>query len=166
MNDDRRTEIEFESARLEHATSIKQMETETNMIAGFANAAMRAPALAAAGGIAAMLGFYSANASVLRGTPAVASFNCALIWFFAAILACVIAPGAAYFSQGFFASSRGAQTHHFDRPFVRDTWKSKALRWAGTFFQICAICLTLCSMIALIAGGIAFIDVADFAARR
>jgi len=159
-------EIEFENARLAHAASNKSMETETSMVASFGNAAMRAPALAAPGGIAAILGFFSANAGILRGTIAVEAFNSALLWFFASIFSCVLAPGFAYFSQAFFVWFKGAQSHHFDRPFVRSTRKSRWFLYIGVGFQIGAICLTTLSIITLVIGGIAFMDVADFVARR
>lgn len=157
-------EVEFENARLAHAAVNKSMETETAMVATFGNAAMRAPALAAAGGIAAILGFFSANAGILRGTIAVDDFNSALLWFFASIFGCVLAPGFAYFSQGFFVWSKGAQSHHFERPFVRNTLRSRCFFCIGVVFQIGAICLTILSIIALVIGGIAFLEVADFIA--
>lgn len=156
-------EIEFENARLAHATANKSMEVETNIVPAFGNAAMRAPGIAAAGGIAAILGFYSANASVLRGTVALDDFNAALLWFFGSVLACVIAPGAAYFSQALFVQCRSERTHHFDRPFVRDTSKSTWLFRVGTVFQIAAILLTAAAIAALVCGGLAFMRVAVFA---
>lgn len=155
-------EIEFENARLAHSAANKSMEIETNMIATFGNAAMRAPGIAAAGGIAALLGFYSANGDVLRGSTAVEDFNSALLWFFGSVLACVAAPGAAYFSQLLFVHSKGEQTHHFDRPFIRGTRKSKLYFYLGATFQIVAIVLTLTAIVALVAGGMCFAEVARF----
>lgn len=155
-------EIEYENARLAHAAANKSMEVETNMIAAFGNAAMRAPGIAAAGGIAALLGFYSANGTVLRGTSAVEDFNSALIWFFGSVLTCVAAPASAYFSQLLFVHSKGEQTHHFERPFVRDTCKSKLRFRLGIAFQTIAILLTGTAVVALIIGGLFFAEVARF----
>ncbi|TYR30923.1 hypothetical protein FY036_15850 [Mesorhizobium microcysteis] len=165
MSSDERS-IEYESARLAHAAANKGMDSEMSMVAGFGNAAMRAPALAAAGGIAALLGFYSANAIALRGTTAVADFNAALLAFFIAVLACVAAPGCAYISQAFFIWSKGQETHHFDRPFVRETKKSKRLFAVGTLFQLGAALLTLGAIVALVIGGLSFMRLADFTASH
>ncbi|MEO4000281.1 hypothetical protein [Mesorhizobium sp. CAU 1732] len=156
-------DIEFESARLAHASAIKAIDVEVNMVSAFGNAAMRAPGIAAAGGIAALLGFYSANSDRLRGTPAVDEFNSALLWFFGAVLACVAAPSAAYVSQSFFVHSKGWATHHFERPFVRDSVTSKWLFCFGTVFQVLAVLLTIGATLALVFGGVHFMDVAAYA---
>jgi hypothetical protein len=155
-------DIKFEDARLAHAAANKSIEIEAAMVATFASAAMRAPALAGAGGIAAMLGFFSANAGTLRGTAAVEDFNSALFWFFASILGCVLAPGAAYFSQECFVWAREAQAQAKEPPFIRDTRRSNLLTLAGVGFQVFAISFTVVSICTLIAGGREFMNVANF----
>lgn len=148
-----------DAARLAHAHENKALELETNMVPGFASAAMRAPAIAAAGGIAAILGFYSANAEAIAAAARTRMFNDALMWFFISVLACVLAPSTAYFSQTFFSHGRSAKTHHLDeRPFVRDTRKSKTLRGLGIAFQVLSVVLVAGSIGALIAGGWMFLQ--------
>lgn len=155
-------EIEYENARLAHAAEIKGMEIENNMVANFANAAIRAPGVAAAGGIVALLGFYSANSNIIRGTSSLEDFNSALICFFASVVACVTSPGAAYFSQMLFVRSRAKRGHHFKRPFVRNTKLSIILFTIATFFQILTIALTVLSIVLLVKGGFYFYYVAEF----
>lgn len=148
-----------EAARLAHSLENKALEAEKAMIPGFANAAMRAPAIAAAGGIAAILGFYSANAEAIATEARTQLFNDALMWFFVSVLACVVAPSTAYFSQTFFAHGRPAKTHHLDeQPYVRDTGKSKALRGFGVAFQVMSVALVAGSIASLIAGGFLFLQ--------
>ncbi|ESX51343.1 hypothetical protein NLY43_18990 [Mesorhizobium sp. C416B] len=66
----------------------------------FSSDAMKAPALVSAAGVAAALGFYSANYDRLSQSPEnLQTFNSILFWLFASLLFIVCAPGFAYFSQ-------------------------------------------------------------------
>ena len=80
--------------------NMKAQEIHAKQIEAFSLAAMRAPALASAGGIAAMLGFLSANYARLEPVAGkLETVNAILFWFFVSAMLSVVAPGAAYFSQ-------------------------------------------------------------------
>lgn len=84
----------------------------SSQVLSFSNGAMRAPALVAAGGVAAALGFYSANYARLAAHPeALIAFNTVLYWLFASLLLTVVAPGLAYFGQICFSESYAAEEY-------------------------------------------------------
>ena len=83
-----------------------EQETTKRQSEAFAVLALKSPGFAAAGGIAAMLGFYSANYDHLQGIQEkLDAFNCGLtLWGFALFVS-VIAPGLAFLSQQFYLHS-------------------------------------------------------------
>ncbi|MCF6103848.1 hypothetical protein [Mesorhizobium muleiense] len=155
----------IEHARIAHESHRASTSSAYSVLSQFANTAMRAPAVASAGGIAVLLGFYSANSSVLKGSAAVADFNAALFWFFVSILLCVAAPGLAWFSQGFFFTSSSAYELAWEHPFVRATAKTKRFKTMGRVLQVVSVLLIVIAIVALIAGAWKFMAVADFIAR-
>ena len=162
------TEQQFE-ARLKAAENAHQVfrknyELVFGLVGSFSNGAMRAPAIAAAGGIAAMLGFYSANAKVLTGTPAAADFSAALAYFFAAVFLCVLTPGCAYLSQGAFVYSMGSYTLDYDHPYAHETTASKRWHFVGVALQVVSIIITLLAIAGVALGAWHFMRVANFAA--
>lgn len=161
MTPDELIKIQREDALKAHESHNKNFADTFNMVAGFSNAAMKAPAIAAAGGIAALLGFFSANAVRVQATSeAIISFNFALAWFFASVFCCVLAPSGAYLSQGLFVWSLGAKTQHWEHPFVRETKKSRLFSRIGICIQIATIFLVLLSMAFLLAGVTRFVALA------
>src|SRR5262249_22314239 len=142
------------------------MADDVGIVGTFSTAAMRAPALAAAGAIAALLGFFSANYRAISGTPGQHFFNEALLLFAASVLLTVLAPGMAYFSQYAFLWSQGREELHWDRPFVRPTKTSRRLNVVGVFFQLVAVTIVLGSIILLVMGGISFLHLAQYVSEQ
>lgn len=148
-------DLRVKAAETAHDVFHKNSANVFNMVAGYGNAAMRAPAIAAAGGIAGVLGFYSANRATLRTSPsALFDFNWSLGWFFIAVLLCVIAPGIAYLCQTCFVKSLGEQRLSYEHPFVHDTKASARWRWVGIGMQVLTIGLVAASIFAIVNGAL------------
>jgi endonuclease YncB( thermonuclease family) len=155
----------IEQARIAHESRRKDMSETYAAVGSFSNAGMRAPAVAGAGGIAGILGFFSANAALLRNSEAVVHFNSALVAFFLAILICVAAPGLAYLSKSCFSLSVAREKFHWDPPYVRETPVSDRWHRVGVVLQWLTIGLVTVAILALIFGTRQFLRVADYAAR-
>ena len=143
----------------------KSISDSFGMVGGFGSAAMRAPALAAGAGIAGLLGFFSANRSMLMGTEGVAFFNQSIFYLCGCIALSVLAPGAAYFSQACFARSLAAHSFNYESPFVRETKASDRWEFVGSVFQVTAIILVLAAIGMMAAGGWYFVALAGFLAK-
>lgn len=143
----------------EHDEIQHHIEMHTKQIEAFSVAAMRAPAIAAAGGVAASLGFYSANYPRLADKPeAISSFNDAVWWLFVSILLTVTAPSFAYLSQLAY-QGRLFNVIRLDRePFVRFPLKSRIYGWAGDASRIIASCLVVAAIVAVVIGGLEFLN--------
>lgn len=156
------TEKEYDarirSAEREHDARRKSIESTGNQVLSFANAAMRAPALVAAGGVAAALGFYSANFSRLASDPDnLTTFNRILFWLLMSLLLTVLAPGLAYFSQIFFAEAQSKEQYYWEHPFVRETAASRRWNAAAHLTRAVTIALVLASIVCLAVGGFMFL---------
>lgn len=148
----RLAEREFDSNAARRKATMEQ-------ILSFSNAAMRAPALVAAGGVAAALGFYSANYARLSSSPAgLQTFNDVLFWLFAGLLLTVMAPGMAYFSQMAYHEALVAEKHSYAPPFIEPTRKTKVMNAIGDAFRIAATLMILCSIGAVSFGGYKFLS--------
>ncbi|TCA02771.1 hypothetical protein [Rhizobium leguminosarum] len=167
-NDERRQQMEWlrGDAHIAHEIHHKSMSEHMAVVGTFSNAAMRAPAIAAAGAIAALLGFFSANYRAIAGTSGLSFFNEALILFGSSVLLTVLAPGLAYFSQLSFLWSLGRDQLRWERPFVQETGASKRLFFVGTLFQVLAIAVILGSIGLLIGGGWRFLLLAHFVSEN
>ncbi|NKL20899.1 hypothetical protein [Rhizobium leguminosarum] len=167
-NDERRQQMEWlrGDAHIAHEAHRKTLSEHMGVVGTFSNSAMRAPAIAAAGGIAALLGFFSANYRAIAGTAGQTFFNEALILFGSSVLLTVLAPGLAYFSQLSFLWSIGKDELHWERPFVRETGASKRLYYVGSAFQILAIVIVLASIALLVGGGWKFLSLAHFVSEN
>jgi hypothetical protein len=148
-------------AHIAHEAQRKSLTDHMGMVGSFSTAAMRAPALAAAGAIAALLGFFSANYRAISGTTGQHFFNEALLFFAASVLLTVLAPGLAYFSQYSFLWSVGKEALHWDRPFIRPTKASRSLNAIGIATQIVAVGVVLGSIALLVLGGFSFLRLAQ-----
>ncbi|MGL4487941.1 MAG: hypothetical protein ACRCU5_00665 [Rhizobiaceae bacterium] len=140
-----------------HDQNDKAEEVHAGQIEAFSIAAMRAPGLAAAGGIAAALGFFSANYSVLKHTTgATELFNAMIGWFFLALIFAVLAPGAAYFSQLAYQDSLQRRTKTYEHPFVTTTKGSDMAEQVGNFFRWFTVIVNLGAIVAICFGGYKF----------
>lgn len=152
-------DLRIRSAERAHDARRKALESTNGQVLSFSNGAMRAPALVAAGGVAAALGFYSANYARLAETPeSLSIFNGILFWLFLSLLLTVLAPGIAYFSQTFYTQAMANEEYHWETPFVRDTPKSKRWDVAGHMARWLAIGVIVASIGCLILGGITFLS--------
>lgn len=159
METDKEFELRVKSAERQHDWRKKGMEMHFGQVQAFAIMAMKAPALVAAGGVAAALGFYSANYSRLKTVAtALDEFNAVLVWLFVALLLTLAAPGAAYFSQLFYNQALEAEEHSFDHPYVRETKASKRLAIYGDVSRWLAVILTASSAACIVIGGIYFLN--------
>ncbi len=157
------TEKEYEqriaSAEREHDRAAKAAEQHNKQVEAFSLLGMKAPALVAAGGVAAALGFYSANYARLKPDPAnLENFNSVLMWLFLGLLLTVAAPGMAYFSQIAYVTSLTKKDYIWEHPFVSETRGSRIFEKVGDACRWTAVALTLGSIISIGLGGISFLS--------
>lgn len=158
MDTEEKLKDERALAERAHEQRYEGMKLHADHVLSYSNASMKAPALASVGGIAALLGFYSANYKRFSDQPDVLlNFNSILFWLLLSVMFTVIAPGLAYFSQFFYTFSLEEETYHYDRPFVRDTKKSKCYERIGNIFRILTVLVVLSSICCLIRGGYIFL---------
>ncbi|MBX5001873.1 hypothetical protein HJB72_28535 [Rhizobium lentis] len=164
----RRQQLEWlrSDAHIAHEAQRKSMSEHMAVVGTFSSAAMKAPGIAAAGAIAALLGFFSANYRAIAGTVGQSYFNEALILFGSSVLLTVLAPGLAYFSQLSFLWSVGKESLNWERPFVQETTASKRMFLVGTLFQVLAIIVVLGSIGLLVGGGWRFLLLAHFVSEN
>lgn len=157
------TEKEYDSrikaAERAHDQDFKALEVHNKQIEAFSIAAMRAPALVAAGGVVASLGFYSANYSRLVGkSEALQQFNGSLTWLLCGLLLTLLAPGLAYFSQLAYSDSVGKRQHTWEYPFSIEGKRSKIGAKIGDFFRWACVFVVFCSITTVAVGGIKFLN--------
>jgi len=151
-------DIKIRAAERTHDVVRKGAETHSSQIEVFSLAAMRAPALAAAGGIAAALGFYSANHVQISGNPAATNeFGQILIWLLIALLMTIAAPGLAYFSQLAYLYAAYDRTYIWDHPYVLDGKRAKPAKLIGDVFRWVCVLFVLASIICAAMGGISLL---------
>jgi hypothetical protein len=151
-------DIKIRAAERAHDVARKGAETHNSQIEVFSLAAMRAPALAAAGGIAAALGFYSANHVQISGSPiATSEFGHILIWLLIALLMTIAAPGLAYFSQLAYLHAAYDRIYIWDHPYVKDGRRAKLAERIGHVFRWACVFSVLASIICAAMGGIALL---------
>ncbi|RUW62109.1 hypothetical protein [Mesorhizobium sp. M7A.F.Ca.US.008.03.1.1] len=152
-------DLRIRAAERAHDARRTALENTTSQVLSFSNSAMRAPALVAAGGVAAALGFYSANYTRLAEQPEhLTTFNSILYWLFASLLLTVIAPGLAYFSQIYFSLSIAEEDSVWEAPFIRDTPESKRLKLLGEIIRWGSIGAVVGSIVCLAIGGVTFLS--------
>jgi hypothetical protein len=155
-------EINLRAAEREHDSLRKAAETHNSQIEVFSIAAMRAPALAAAGGIAAALGFYSANHVQISGNAAATNeFGQILVWLLSALLLTIVAPGLAYFSQLAYAYAASSQTYTWEHPYVRNEKLFKPAKLIGDISRWACVLFVLASVICTAMGGISLLRLID-----
>ncbi len=156
MAEEHEPESNFDDGRLVHAIHQDQHDRILNAIEAFSLASMRAPALASAGGIAAALGFFSANFSRYQDNLEV--FDNILFWLFLALFLSVVAPGGAYLSQYAYSLSMTKEKQDWKYPYVHPTDLSKRYRRIGYVFHGCTIAVILASYCAIGWGGLIFLS--------
>ncbi len=135
----------------------KRYEFTFCQLQGFSLAAMKAPALASAGGIAAVLGFYSANYSELSKTvEKLEHFNLVLFWWPLALMITVILPGIAFLSQNFYVISLENETYNSNKSQYEENKTSLKYRFWGNSFKNLAIFFVVVSYVCMILGGYEF----------
>ncbi|MFF0921711.1 hypothetical protein AB9E19_21325 [Rhizobium leguminosarum] len=151
-------DLRIRSAERAHDQDLKGREIHNKQIEAFSVAAMRAPALVAAGGVAASLGFYSANYNRLVGkADALALFNHSLTWMLGGLLFTIVAPGLAYFSQLAYLDALDSRMQDWEYPYSHDTRRSKIATWVGDFFRWVCVIVVLLSIGCVSTGGLKFL---------
>lgn len=151
-------ERRIRNAERAHDHELKGIEIHQKQIEAFGLAAMRAPALVAAGGVAASLGFYSANYGRLVGkVDALALFNDALTWMLGGLLFTILAPGLAYFSQLAYLDAVSSRLHDWNHPYTHDTRRTRIAEKVGNAFRWACVIIVLLSIGCVSAGGLKFL---------
>jgi len=151
-------DLRIRGAERAHDQELKGIEIHQRQIEAFALAGMRAPALVAAGGVAASLGFYSANYSRLVGkADALALFNDSLAWMLGGLLFTILAPGLAYFSQLAYLDAVASRVHDWNHPFAHDTRRTKIATHIGNVCRWACVSVVLLAIGCVSAGGLKFL---------
>jgi hypothetical protein len=155
---DKIRDLKVRTAERAHDRDAKHTEIISKQIEAFSIAAMRAPALVAAGGVAASLGFYSANYSRLLGkTDALSLFNDSLAWMLGGLLLTLLAPGLAYFSQLAYLDAVSNHLHDWEHPFIHETKRSKIADRIGDGFRWACVIVVLLAIACVAVGGVKFL---------
>ncbi|TAZ95942.1 hypothetical protein ELH67_15950 [Rhizobium ruizarguesonis] len=168
MDEERRQQLDWlrGDAHIAHEAHRKSMSEHVGIVGSFSTAAMRSPGIAAAGAIAALLGFFSANYRAIAGSTGQEFFNQSLLLFGASVVLTVLAPGLAYFSQLSFLWSLAKEVLHWERPFVRPSRTSKLLNLVGIMIQLSTIGIVVTSIALLLLGGWQFLLLAHFVSEK
>ena len=155
-------DLRVRSAERAHDQRVKMREVHEKQIEAFAIAALRTPALVAAGGIAAALGFYSANYDRLaEDVVKLGLFNGILFWLFLSLLFSVVAPALAYFSQIAYVLSYMNEIDTYEHPFTKETRKSWVYGATGHVLRWSTVVVVLASILFLAWGGYTFLRLID-----
>ncbi|TBC64445.1 hypothetical protein ELH36_17745 [Rhizobium ruizarguesonis] len=168
MDEEQRQQLEWQraDALIAHEAHRKSMAEHVDLVGSFSTAAMRSPAIAGAGAIAALLGFFSANYRAIAASAGHEFFNQALLLFGVSVVLTVLAPGLAYFSQLSFLWSLGKEAFYWERPYVRPTRSSNFLNLIGVTIQFLTIGIVIGSIALLLLGGWKFLLLAQFVSER
>lgn len=151
-------ELKIRAAERAHDRDLKGEEIHNKQIEAFSIAAMRAPALVAAGGVAASLGFYSANYARLVGkADALTLFNNSLTWMLGGLLFTILAPGLAYFSQLAYLDALSSREHTWEYPYSHETRRSKIATQIGNISRWTCVIVVLVSIACVATGGVRFL---------
>ena len=156
---ERHAEIELELAHKAHETERALASAHWKQAEAFGLMTVRGVGLAAAAGIAAVLGFFSANYDrLVELQGSIQSVNLILAACFSALLLELLAAGAGYWSQTLFADSKWHLAFSMERPFTAATRKSKRRLFFGSVFRWASIVLTVAAIAVLVAGGLTFLS--------
>lgn len=147
-------------AELAFARNEERARIHTGQIQTFSSDAMKAPGLVSAAGVAAALGFYSANYTRLAGNPEnLEDFNGILFWLFLSLLLTVCAPGLAYFSQIAYVASLFKHDYSYVRPYLSINKKTRLFGLLGDVFRWGCVLIVLSSIACLVRGGVLFLSI-------
>ncbi len=151
-------EIRIKSAERAFDINWKAMEAHNKQVEAFSIAAMKAPALVAAGGVAASLAFFSANYERLMAHPgAMDLFYGSMFWMLVSLISTVLAPGMAYFSQLAYFSAVDSRALSYTSPFVSETTRSKIASVIGDICRWATVIVVVASIGFVIKGGMGFL---------
>ncbi len=157
---DTATQLELRIKEIRHAYEQKARaeEVHSDHIRAYALAAMRAPALVAAGGVVAALGFYSANFDRLSAEPAKLDIlNQILFWLFLSLMLTVVAPGLAYFGQIAYQHALRNDARPSERPDLEPSSRYKNAVRLGIMLKWITVAVMTLAIVALAVGGIKFL---------
>jgi hypothetical protein len=150
----------WHEAEREHDRQDAGAEQHSRQVEAFAVQGIRTLALTSAGGIAAILGFYSANYERLSQTPtALSAVNGILANLFLAMLATLICCLLAYFSQVCFAAAVYSRERNWVHPYVQNTKKSKRYSVIGSIVRWFAILSVIVGAICVGAAALTFLSI-------
>ena len=133
------------------------IELHFKQVEAFAILTLRSLVIVAIGGIAASLGFYSANYVHLVALPgALAALNQLLVYLFVSLILTLLSSACGYFSQIGFAAVLSAYDRTYTYPFVTPNKKSKRYLVWGQIFRWSSILTATASAGCLIAAGVVF----------
>jgi hypothetical protein len=156
---DKQVDYKLKAAERAHDQVMKGFEIHSKQVESFSLAAMRAPALVSAGGVAASLGFYSANFQRFSGKPeALHLFNDALMWLLIGLLITLVSPCLAYFSQLAYSDSLSSRRYTWEHPFVEETRRSRIAQVVGDIMRWSCVASVLGAITSVAIGGIRFLD--------
>lgn len=136
----------------------KAEEVHGDHIKAYSLAAMRTPTLVAAGGVVAVLGFYSANFDRLSTDPAKLDIlNQILFWLFLSLMLTVVAPALAYFGQLAYQDALRHEMHHYEWPHFRPTRRHRIALRVGVICRWVTVVIMTLAIAALAVGGIMFL---------
>lgn len=148
----------WREAEREHDRQDAQAENHKGQLEAFALQGIRTLGLTSAGGVAAVLGFYSANYARLSETPyALSSVNKLLGMLFLAMLATLLTCLFGYFSQVFFAAAVHSRVRHWDHPYIKAGPKTERYILYGNITRTLAIVASLFAAICLLMAGLDFL---------
>jgi len=156
---ERHAEIEIELAHEAHEVERELAASHRKQAEAFGLMTIRSIGFVSAGGIAAVLGFFSANYARLIAIPgSLETLNAILATLFVALLLGLGASGAGYWSQTLYAEGKWQQSFNMDRPFVHVTAASKRRFLFGTIFRWASIAFSAAGIAVLVVAGVVFLQ--------
>lgn len=144
----------------EHDRQDASIESHNSQLEAFALQGIRTLSLTSAGGVAAVLGFYSANYERLAQTPyALNSVNKLLAMLFVAMLATLLTCLFGYFSQIYFAEAVSSRVRYWQHPYVKAGDKTDRQMLMGNITRTLAIISAFFAALCLLVAGMDFLNI-------
>ncbi|KAB2700033.1 hypothetical protein F9K79_03740 [Ochrobactrum sp. Kaboul] len=127
-------------------------------MADFAALALKSPALVAAGGIAALLAFYSANwkaLNIIAGS--VETFNTILSYLFLSLVLSMFAPCLAYLCTWLMGGAAANRKYTYSHPYVHPTISSRICGIASEVVRWITIAVLFSAIILICMAGLEFL---------
>lgn len=157
---DRYIDLELELAKRAHEVERDHAAAHWKQAEAFSLLTLRSIGLVSAGGIAAVLGFFSANYQRLVDIPgSIDRLNGILGGLFVALLLGLLSAGAGYWSQTLYAKAKWDLTFSTTRPFITETKASKLETLIGSIFRWCSIVFAVAAIVVLMVAGWLFLGV-------